>query len=163
MSKEIKNEKASSNGFSVNFPLAKEEEMGNKKASSNGISISFPIEAEMEKYDNIVKKLFDFIQDRVQSKETENKKASSKGISMIRFPLARIETGNENTSYKDRIRFLFEEIYKTLTDSSPKSSETINVIGVLVYELYKTLSGPGRSQPEPGEQANEQLAFPGTH
>ena len=87
MSKEIENEKASSNGFSVSFPLTKEEEMGNKKASSNRISISFPMEAEMEKYDDIVKKLFDFILDRIQSKETENRKASSKGISMIRFHL----------------------------------------------------------------------------
>ena len=71
MSKEIENEKASSNGFSVSFPLAKEEEMGNKKASSNGISISFPMEAEMEKYDDGVKKLFNFILDRTQSKEED--------------------------------------------------------------------------------------------
>ena len=53
MSKEIENEKVSSNGSSVSFRLIKEEEVGNKKASSNGISISFPMEAEMERYSSI--------------------------------------------------------------------------------------------------------------
>ena len=159
MSKEIENEKASSNGFSVSFPLAKEEEMGNNKASSNGISISFPMEAEMEKFNNIFKKLFDFIQDRIQSKETENRKASSKGISMIRFPLV----GNES------IGAIVQLIYRnlkvlsstpTLDENQIKSLEA--QIGSMVHMIYKFLSGGlGRSsnsnQPEPGEQADEQL------
>ena len=172
MSKEIENEKASSNGFSVSFPLAKEAEMGNKKALSNGISISFPMEAEMEKYDNIVKKLFDFILDRIQPKETE---ASSKGISMIRFPLAREETGNKNISYKVDyakrfIRTFVDQICDILTviSSTPmlKENQIKNLeaqIGSMVHAIYKFLSGLGRSsnsyQPKPEEQADEQL-FP---
>ena len=170
MSKEIENKKTSSNGFSISFPLAKEEEMGNKKALSNEISISFPMEAEMGKY----KKLFNFILDRIQSKEMENRKASSKGISMIRFPIAREETGNKNTLSDDEVAqgvigTIVQVIYNTLTaiSSAPFDENAIERfqadIGSKVYAIYKILSGPGFSndsyQPKLGEQADEQL-FP---